>query len=187
MSQAAEAVIQAAAKKNRKLSSQVPRKNTALRQSQILEELSALLALPGHAKASTAELAKRVGVTEPALYRHFENKAAMLSALLDYALHCAGQIDQGPPGAKQAAEFMESNPGLARLMCGDGLSGEGAILAAKSEQAWGAFVSKIGKERGSQQYCDWLRGALARWLASDRKAGFLVFSKEEQARDGLVK
>lgn len=149
----------------------VPRKSSAERQEQILRELAGLLGARGAARASTSELAKKVGVTEPALYRHFESKAKMLWALLDFCQAGLESIDKsGAAALAKAGEFMESNPSVARLMAGDGLSGEGRELNERMEGLWIEFCKRAyPAEAGlGQAGGDWLRGAMARWVVGDR-------------------
>lgn len=52
------------------------------RRRTILEAALSLLAEGGYAGMTTARLARKAGVTEPILYRHFPSKRAMLRALL---------------------------------------------------------------------------------------------------------
>lgn len=61
----------------------------------------------------TAGLARAVGVTEAALYRHFPSKRKMLEALI---------------------EFAERNPGLCRVLTGEALSGENEALRKRTSQ-----------------------------------------------------
>lgn len=149
----------------------VPRKTSAERQEQILRELAGLLGAQGAARASTSELARKVGVTEPALYRHFDSKAKMLSALIDFCQAGLEAIDgRGVEALAKAGAFMEANPSVARLMAGDGLSGEGKDLVERMEGLWVALGSKAYPENAglAQAGCDWLRGLMARWVAGDR-------------------
>ena len=53
------------------------------RKAQIIQSAVGLMTEEGMAGATTARIAKQVGVTEPALYRHFKNKQAILLAALD--------------------------------------------------------------------------------------------------------
>ncbi len=53
------------------------------RQHQIVRESIAIIAEEGIQSLTTKNLAARVGVTEPALYRHFAGKSAILSAVID--------------------------------------------------------------------------------------------------------
>jgi TetR/AcrR family transcriptional regulator len=53
------------------------------RRRTILDAALSVLADGGYAGMTTARLARKAGVTEPILYRHFPSKRAMLRALLD--------------------------------------------------------------------------------------------------------
>ena len=53
------------------------------RKAQIIQSAVGLMTEEGMAGATTARIAKQVGVTEPAIYRHFKNKQAILLAALD--------------------------------------------------------------------------------------------------------
>ncbi len=66
------------------------RLDTETRQKQIIEAALAIIHQHGLAKLTIKELAKRVNISEQAIYRHFENKLAILKALLltfNQALH----------------------------------------------------------------------------------------------------
>lgn len=53
------------------------------RQGEILDAALHIIGAEGLGGLTIRTIARRVGVTEPAVYRHFENKLALLSALLD--------------------------------------------------------------------------------------------------------
>jgi TetR/AcrR family transcriptional regulator len=53
------------------------------RKQQILHALMEMLEDP-NMRITTAALAKRVGVSEAALYRHFASKAQMFDALIEF-------------------------------------------------------------------------------------------------------
>ncbi|MCC6428700.1 MAG: TetR/AcrR family transcriptional regulator [Phycisphaerales bacterium] len=57
----------------------------AQRKEQLLDRASELFARHGYARATTAELAKAAGVTEPILYRHFDSKRDLFVALIERA------------------------------------------------------------------------------------------------------
>jgi len=57
--------------------------NTTERQKDILKAAFALIAEQGIQELTIKNLAKAVGVSEPALYRHFDSKASILSAIVD--------------------------------------------------------------------------------------------------------
>ncbi|HYF15144.1 MAG TPA: TetR/AcrR family transcriptional regulator [Phycisphaerales bacterium] len=53
------------------------------RREQLLDVASELFAREGYARATTAELAKAAGVTEPIIYRHFASKRDLFVALIE--------------------------------------------------------------------------------------------------------
>jgi AcrR family transcriptional regulator len=54
------------------------------RQKEIIDVSLELLSEYGIQGLTMKNLSKRIGISEPAIYRHFENKVDILSALLDY-------------------------------------------------------------------------------------------------------
>ena len=54
----------------------------AQRREQLLDEASKLFAQLGYARATTSQLAKAAGVTEPIIYRHFASKRDLFIALI---------------------------------------------------------------------------------------------------------
>jgi AcrR family transcriptional regulator len=54
------------------------------RQQDIVNAAIAIIAEDGIQRLTTKELSRRIGITEPALYRHFENKLAILVAILEH-------------------------------------------------------------------------------------------------------
>ena len=57
---------------------------TVTRKQQILQALATMLEQSPGARITTAGLAKQVGVSEAALYRHFPSKAKMYEALIEF-------------------------------------------------------------------------------------------------------
>ena len=55
----------------------------AQRREQLLDRAAELFAQHGYARATTAELAKAAGVTEPIIYRHFKSKRDLFIALIE--------------------------------------------------------------------------------------------------------
>ena len=113
------------------------------RKLQILEALAAMLEQPRGEKITTAALAKRQGVSEAALYRHFASKAQMFEGLIDFIeASVFGLINQiaerEENGIKQAhatlqmlLAFAAANPGMTRVLIGDALVGEDERLQAR--------------------------------------------------------
>lgn len=66
----------------------LPRKSrlpAAKRREQLLDCAAQLFAVSGYARATTAELARAAGVTEPIIYRHFASKRDLFVALIERA------------------------------------------------------------------------------------------------------
>ena len=108
----------------------MPRTN---RKQQILEAFVIMLETNPGGRITTAALAKEVGVSEAALYRHFPSKAKMIDGLLDFAEQSVFTRITAVLEAEQEIEprcyqivhlllaFVEKNPGFARLLAGDAL------------------------------------------------------------------
>lgn len=97
-------------------------------------------------RITTASLAREVGVSEAALYRHFPSKAKMIEGLIEFAedtlfsrinLILAEQRD-APARLRNIVflllSFIERNPGFARLFAGDALQGETERLRGRMRQ-----------------------------------------------------
>lgn len=61
----------------------MPRMRAQQRRRQLLEVAATLFARLGYRGTTTAELAKAAGITEPILYRHFDNKLDLFVTLVD--------------------------------------------------------------------------------------------------------
>ncbi|ADU98441.1 nucleoid occlusion factor SlmA [Alicycliphilus denitrificans] len=123
------------------------------RREQILHALAAMLEQPGAERITTAALARRLDVSEAALYRHFASKAQMFEGLIDFIEHSVftlvRQIVEHPGeagGAQRAArvaamvlQFGERNPGMVRVMVGDALVFENERL----QQRMNLFFDKV--------------------------------------------
>ena len=106
------------------------------RRAQILQTLAAMLQEPGNERITTAALAKRLQVSEAALYRHFASKAQMFEGLIDFIeetlLSRVNLILSEEKDTLARCErilllllkFAELNPGITRILTGDALQGE---------------------------------------------------------------
>ncbi|MEZ5540380.1 MAG: nucleoid occlusion factor SlmA [Pseudomonadales bacterium] len=106
------------------------------RKQQILQALAQMLEQNPGELITTAGLAKTVGVSEAALYRHFPSKYKMYEGLIEYIEDIVFSrvtliMDEQPTAAARCENilglvlvFAEKNPGLARLLYGDALAGE---------------------------------------------------------------
>ena len=120
--------------------------NRGNRKQDILEALATMLETSPGSKITTAALAKQVGVSEAALYRHFPSKAKMFDALLDFTEEAlfsripailssdkSGQ-DKCRIVLEMTLQFAEINPGICRILTGDALVGEHERLKERSNQ-----------------------------------------------------
>jgi AcrR family transcriptional regulator len=58
--------------------------NTKVRQKQIIEISMAIITQKGIQGLTIKEISKAIGISEQAIYRHFENKLAILFAIIEY-------------------------------------------------------------------------------------------------------
>ena len=108
----------------------------ASRKEQILQALAHMLEATPGGRITTAALAKEVGVSEAALYRHFPSKAKMFEGLIEFIEHSlfsriAMILKEEPDALTQCGQilrlllaFSEKNPGITRILTGDAITGE---------------------------------------------------------------
>ncbi len=116
------------------------------RRQDILETLAQELESHPGSRITTAGLARGVGVSEAALYRHFPSKAKMFEALIDFAEETIfGLVNQVLEKEKDVVVrcekiisvllvFSEKNPGISRILIGDALVGENERLRKRVSQ-----------------------------------------------------
>jgi TetR/AcrR family transcriptional regulator len=116
------------------------------RKLQILQVLAQMLEDPKGERITTAALAKRIDVSEAALYRHFASKAQMFEGLIEFIENSifglANKITaEEENGLKQLQSmvamllgFAEKNPGMTRVLIGDALVNENERLQARINQ-----------------------------------------------------
>lgn len=116
------------------------------RKDQILQCLASMLEANPGARITTASLAKQVGVSEAALYRHFPSKAKMFEGLIEFIedsvfskINPVLSENQQPQVRCQKVillllTFAEENPGICRIMTGDALAGETERLRERVAQ-----------------------------------------------------
>ncbi len=116
------------------------------RRQQMLEVLARMLEKSPGQRITTAALAKELGVSEAALYRHFASKAQMFEALLgfieDSIFGLSNRILEGEKDMRVRVArilelllgFSERNPGMTRILMGDALVGENERLLERVAQ-----------------------------------------------------
>jgi len=116
------------------------------RKQDILQNLALMLEQELSERITTARLAKQVGVSEAALYRHFPSKARMYESLLDFSEESLfSRINQISNDEIDVFEkhnkicqlvlgFSAKNPGISRLLTGEVLLGETQRLKDRISQ-----------------------------------------------------
>jgi TetR/AcrR family transcriptional regulator len=118
------------------------------RRQEILETFARLLEAQPSGKVTTAALARELGVSEAALYRHFPSKARMIEGLIEFIEETLfGRVRvilQETPAARDrlyqisslVLMFAERNPGMVPLLTGDALVGETERLRRRIGQLY---------------------------------------------------
>lgn len=116
------------------------------RRDQILQALAHMLETGQASKITTANLAKTVGVSEAALYRHFPSKTKMFEGLIEFIEHAIFSrintiVKSEDPAAARCEKiialvlaFAERNPGLSRIISGEALIGDTERLSSRVVQ-----------------------------------------------------
>ena len=116
------------------------------RKLQILQVIAEMLQDPAGEKITTAALAKRLDVSEAALYRHFASKAQMYEGLIEFIEsglfsvinRIAAEEEQGLRQVQMMLSlllgFAEKNRGLTRVLIGDALVHENERLQIRINQ-----------------------------------------------------
>jgi len=152
------------------------------RRQQILEALARELEQAPGQRITTAVLARSVGVSEAALYRHFPSKARIFEGLLGFAEETVfgrvGRILEEAEDAPRRCEhilalvlaFGERNPGITRVLIGDALIGETPRLRARVEQFFRRLDTQLKQVLREGE----MRGELPRGLSVGAVSGLLV-------------
>ena len=126
------------------------------RKEQILQSLAHMLEAAPGGRITTAGLAREVGVSEAALYRHFPSKAKMFEGLISFIEEAIfsriNRIVEDGQASDQVEQiltlllaFTERNPGITRLLTGDALTGENARLHLRIQQFYDRVESQVKK------------------------------------------
>jgi len=125
------------------------------RRQQILEALAHMLEVCPGERITTARLAKEVGVSEAALYRHFPSKSKMFEGLIEFIeesifsrINLIMAEDELALIKIERAltlllTFTERNPGITRILTGDALAGETERLRARVVQLFDRLETEL--------------------------------------------
>lgn len=116
------------------------------RRREILHTLAEMLEQPAAERITTALLAKKIGVSEAALYRHFASKAQMYEGLIEFIEETIFSLinkiqTEEADGLKQIERvvhvllnFAQKNIGMTRVLIGDALVIEDERLQRRMNQ-----------------------------------------------------
>lgn len=125
------------------------------RKEHILQSLARMLESSPGERITTAALAREVGVTEAALYRHFPSKARMFEGLIAFIeetlfTRITRILEDEPLAARRCEKilalvltFAEKNPGMTRLLTGDALQGETERLRVRISQLFDRLEAQL--------------------------------------------
>ncbi|MDB1122469.1 nucleoid occlusion factor SlmA [Vibrio algarum] len=126
------------------------------RREEILQALAHMLeTTDGASRITTAKLAKQVGVSEAALYRHFPSKARMFEGLIEFIEDTLmSRINRILDEEKDTLQrirmvlqlilaFAEKNPGLTRIMSGHALMFENERLRGRINQLFERIETQL--------------------------------------------
>lgn len=125
------------------------------RRERILQALVGLLETDPGARITTASLAREVGVTEAALYRHFPSKRKMFESLIEFAeeavfSRCQTILQEQTDARVRMQQlahlvlvFAERNPGLCRVLTGTALIGEDEGLRKRASQFFDRLETQV--------------------------------------------
>jgi AcrR family transcriptional regulator len=125
------------------------RNTTAIdRKEQIVNEAIRIIHENGYSCLSIRELANRVGISEPAIYRHFENKDAIILGILDKMKELGKHIIQrmyviNDPKERIVQfvllhyEFLEKKPEMVSILFSDEIFEHNEVLERKFNEVIG--------------------------------------------------
>jgi TetR/AcrR family transcriptional regulator len=135
--------------------SETPKPEKVSRKQQILQALAEMLEITPGGRITTAGLAKQVGVSEAALYRHFPSKAKMFDGLIEFIedtiFSRVNFILNSDANTQHRCHntlylllsFTEKNPGITRILTGDPLSGESDRLRVRVAQFFDRLETQL--------------------------------------------
>lgn len=160
------------------------------RREQILEALARMLEVNPGARITTAALAREVGVSEAALYRHFPSKARMFEELIGFIeetlfIRVNRIIHSDVESTLQCEQilrllltFVERNPGMARILTGDALSGETERLRTRVNQLFERLETQLKQVMREAE----LRSGLRTEVPAGSAANLLLATAEGRIR-----
>ncbi len=132
------------------------KKDTETRQKEIVEISLEILKQGGRQKFTMKEIAKHAGISEQAIYRHFENKVAILAAVIEYfrsrvsnifahAKEAGSPLQQIQQFIETLLEYFENHPGVAVVVTSEDIFQNEASLSREIKEMVENRISNITK------------------------------------------
>ncbi|KAA0874502.1 nucleoid occlusion factor SlmA [Nitrincola tapanii] len=176
-----------------------PTQDKLSRREHILQALAQMLETHPGQRITTAALAKEVGVSEAALYRHFPSKARMFEGLIGFIEETLFSRIQRIThseisGIRQCEQlltlllaFIDKNPGMARILTGDALAGETDRLRIQVNQLFERLETELRQILRNTELKEGIRsqipaGACANLMLATAEGRILQFVRSEFKR-----
>ena len=119
--------------------------HTEERQAQIIDEAIRIIHESGYSALGIRKLAERVGITEPAIYRHFASKDEIIAGILDRVLDMGNTMLARLAEVQTAREkirhfvlfhfeFLQQNPELTSVVFSENLFHTNPLLKSKLQR-----------------------------------------------------
>jgi len=126
------------------------------RKKQIVDTAIQIIHTQGHHALVIREIAKQVGVTEPAIYRHFPSKEAIISGILARLLGMGNSIENklsqlDSPKEKVEAfmrfhfQMIEKNPHITSIVFAENLFESSSLLKSKMLQVMQSRITILSR------------------------------------------
>jgi AcrR family transcriptional regulator len=177
------------------------------RQLEIINNALTIIAENGIQEFSIRNLANKIGISEPAIYRHFENKEAILLSLVFYMgqnveeslkkvnIHASSELEQLELITNGAVDFFEKNRSITAVFFSHGIFqyNEKLVHEMKSlyelgisvystlitkAQKDGSMRKDIDPEKAAEILTNNIRGLVTKWILSNYQFRLLKEWKE---------
>lgn len=167
------------------------------RKHQILEALAQELEQSPGERITTAGLARAVGVSEAALYRHFPSKAKMFEGLIEFLEETVfGLSNRILSDEKQAAArceklltvllgFAARNPGISRILMGEVLTGETERLRQRIGQFFDRMETQLKQVLREGELAGELRSGINIGMAANMMLALAEGRVNQYVRSGF--
>ncbi len=167
------------------------------RQQQIIETAIKIIAVNGVQNFTTKNLAREIGISEPALYRHFDSKLHIMEAIIKYfknQMQPAIQKLQGNSNSVRKIEnfvlehlnIINQNPHFARVIFSEANFQFDEILLLKMTKMMNQSLNKLGAIIQKGQKDNELRSDIASLTISRSVIGSLRLLITQWSMSGMI-